>query len=233
MSELDALTAACVDKGLAALDAAQAGARLLVVRARIPAQHREEFIDKATKHLLLAAMSGLTSIEDFTDQRLKRAVYEVEALLRRALKIILSLPPEHRPLFCHVDFSKLPHKDLRACSADGVARSIVGWEGLLQVMVKHIASYTGKSPRVVTHSGRGRNKGDRAKDSYTLRLLLWRLAKEVEAAHGKLTLNRTNESGTWVEALKELQPLFPEIIPKAVPLKMIERLQAGAKKLTR
>jgi hypothetical protein len=40
-------------------------------------------------------------------------------------------------------------------------------------------------------------------------------------------------SGTWVEALKELQPLFPEIIPKAVPLKMIERLQAGAKKLTR
>lgn len=97
------------------------------------------------------------NIENLTDQRLKRDVYEVDAALRRAVKIILSRP--ECGLFFHVGVPGLGdkfsrgHETMRFAmglpSAEEIADAIVPWKDLLQTMVRTLAGYTGKNPKVV------------------------------------------------------------------------------------
>jgi hypothetical protein len=218
-----------------ATDRSKAGAKLLADRAGIPELYKNRFIEKVVHYLRHAQLQKKYSIAGFSDAE-RNSVLEVEVALRKALKIILGFPQPH--IFFHVDRPTKPLSAEERARKDVtwenvLSQKVVIWKDVLTTMVAHLADFTGKSPRVVAGpKKRGRSKGARTQHSYQLRRLIWNLALAVEEGHGELTLYRENKSGTWIDALNDLRPLMPGIIPNANEglLSMIEVLGNRARK---
>jgi hypothetical protein len=206
-------------------DCADIGGELLCKLAFIPPPGRKQFLDEVARVLATAYIQNSIQLPP----EIMRVVVDIEKNIRAAYSALLTLPLEWRPLLYTIPDPPLPSIVQFDFS------QIAQFEQTLERMIKACSMYTGKSPRVMAKSGkRGRRRNDRTKTAYPLKVLIWRVGRAVKRCGGRLTLDRANKRGTWIDALNGLRPLFPEgFIPNALPLSAIEELQARSNRLSR
>jgi hypothetical protein len=209
------------------------GSKLLCELAKIPDACADQFRNEVGRVLCSTYLGNSINIRwSKTDSpEIVAAIEKFERTIREAYSIFLSLPEDWRNLFFF--FEVRPGESLRdANSIVSALRREEPWDSIFRRMIRKCAEYTGKRPIVIAKRGRGRRRGDSTKDTYPLKNFVWKLARAVRRHGGGLTLYAKEQSGTWIDALNGLRPLFPEgFIPNVLSLSMIEEVQTKANKL--
>jgi hypothetical protein len=210
-------------------DCADRGGKLLCELAKIPDGCADQFRKEAGMVLFQAYVGDRTSLRRGVPPEIVAAIEKFERAIREAYSIFLSLPEDWRGLF-HF-FEVRPGETLDAPGVLSALQREEPWDSIFRRMIRKCADHTGRPPRVAPKRGRGRRRGDRTKDTYPLKTLIWKLARVVRRHGGRLTLYSKEQRGTWVDALNGLRLWFPEgFIPNTLPLSMIEEVQAKANK---
>jgi hypothetical protein len=211
---------------------AKVGGELLYRLAEIPPPCREQFLQDVGDDLRMAFT--LNSLR--LPAEAMNAVEEIEKNVRAAYSRLLALPADLQKCFFlfpapDSELHRLVFGDETNPPSDDAVHLPL-FEGAFKAMLALCSLYTKGHPEVAAKSGGpGRRKKHRTRATNTLRSLIWNIARVVKRHHGKLTLDRAKQKGTWIAAMDGLRPLFPQgFIPKAPPLSMIEELQAKSNK---
>jgi hypothetical protein len=224
--ELTALDSDDLDKAwTASHNCADRGSKLLCEHARIPDACIDQFRDEVGEVLVQTYLRYCMYSKTIPAETII-VIEKFEKAIREAYSIFLLLPEEWRRRFHFVETYEPPKDDILA-----VIQREKPWDSILQRMIHGCANYTGRHPRVAAKRGRGRRRGDSTKKTYLFKNFVFSLARVVRRHGGGLTLYRLEQSGTWIDALNGLRPLFPKgFIPDDSPLSMIEEIQAKANK---
>jgi hypothetical protein len=205
----------------AAIDCGERGGELLCRHAKIPEACREQFVRKMRLELMLAFLQAAQSSETI------EAIEEIEASLRKTYEVFVAAPPAVQLLLTFADTRfPIPPGEI-------TFEMFEMWTVALKRMIGRCSRFTGRGAHraVPKRMGPGRRRGSPTKATLRLKMLIWKIARAVKQYGGKLTLSRHDKSGTWVDALNGLRPLFPKnFVPKSIPFTMIEGLQTKSNK---
>jgi hypothetical protein len=212
-------------------DCGHKGSKLLCELAQIPEACADRFCDEIGRVLATTYIGDhmILGRSKTVPPEIVTTVEKFEKAIREAYSIFLSLPEEWRHLFY---FFEVRPGDWRSSgSLVSALQREEPWDSIFQRMIRKCTDYTGRRPMVTAKRGRGRRRGDSTKETYPLKNFVSKLACAVRRHGGRLTLNAKEQRGTWIDALNGLRPLFTEgFIPNALPLSMIEEVQAKANK---
>jgi hypothetical protein len=185
-------------------------AAMLVELARVPAEHREQFMNEAA-----AAVRHLLRCRSWRSARAATEHLDAKdfAELERGLRI------------AHGAYGRLTA--IQTELLDNIlARDLTTWADTLYSMLIACTALTGSSLSIKPAQGRGRRKNDVSDPLF--QDLVRRIAEVVRANGGHLTLDAKAKRGTWVEALNALRSKLPVgVIKQILPLSTIERLVAA------